>query len=90
MADAGLVRMQSSQERGPCRATSGGVVELGEADAVAGQGVEVRRVDLAAVTPDVRVSDVVAEEDDDVGSGKGGGGQGEAGNDGGDEDQADE
>src|SRR5262245_16884109 len=52
-ADTRLMWMQARQHRGAGRATAGRVVELGEAQAVAGEPVEVWRVDLAAVAAEI-------------------------------------
>ena len=67
-ADAGLVRMQSGQQRCARRAAAGGVIELRIAQAVGREAVEVRSFDLAAVTADIRKSHVVVEDDQDVGA----------------------
>src|SRR5262249_43135291 len=72
VADAGLVRVEAGHEAGPARAAAGGVVELGEAQAVLGQGVEVGGADLAAVTAEVGVAEVVGEDEKDVGPAGGG------------------
>jgi len=84
------VRVEPGEERGPGGAASGGVVELGEADAVAGEGIEVWRVDFASVATDVGEADVVAEDDEDVGSLGGGCGQGEARDEGSKQGEAEE
>jgi len=41
-------------------------VELGESDALIGEVIEVRRVDLATIATDVRPSHVVDEDEEDV------------------------
>ena len=47
----------------------GGVVELGEAQSVLGQLIEVGGLDLSAVTSDVRVAHVIHHDENEVGSG---------------------
>ena len=59
VADPGLMGVQAGQQAGPGRAASGGVVELGEPHASRRQGVDVRRVDLASLAPDVREPHVI-------------------------------
>lgn len=44
----------------------GGVVELGEAEAVLGEGVEVGRFDFGAVAAEVGEAEVIGHDDDDV------------------------
>lgn len=59
MADASLVCVEPGEERGAGGAAAGGVVELGEAEARLGEGVELRGVDLAAVATQIGVADVI-------------------------------
>ena len=44
----------------------GGVVELGEAEAVPGQGVQVRRFDFRAVAAEVGETEIVDHEEDEI------------------------
>src|SRR3954454_138552 len=67
-ADAGLVRMQAGQQRGARRAAARGVVELRVTQPVRRKTIEVRRLDLAAVTANVRKAHVVVEDEQDVGA----------------------
>ena len=82
VADAGTVGVAAGHETGAGRRADGeGRVAVGELDAVGGEAVEVgglnRRVGEAR---EVAVAEVVAEEDDDVGTrGRGGGAEGERG-----------
>src|SRR5262245_25971180 len=52
-ADTRLMWMQARQQRRAGRAAAGRVVELGETQTVAREPVEVRRIDLAAVAPEI-------------------------------------
>jgi hypothetical protein len=61
VADPGLVRVQPGQEGGPGGATARGVVGLAEANALGGEGVEVRRGNLAAAAAQVRKAHVVRQ-----------------------------
>ena len=67
-SDADLVGVEAGEDRRPGGAAPGGVVELGEADAVGGQTVETRGLDLAAVAADVGEPHVVVHDEQDVGS----------------------
>ena len=53
VADARLVRIKAGEERGAGGTATGGIVELGEAEAVGGEGVEIGRVDLTSVATEV-------------------------------------
>ncbi len=66
-----LLRIVAEHQRGARGPASRGVVELGEAQAVPGEAVQLRRRDLAAVAPQVRIPHVVGDNEDDVGSGGG-------------------
>ena len=66
VADAGLVRVEAGEQRRAAGAAAGGVVEMGEAHAFFGEGVEVGRADFAAEAADIGVAEIVGEEDDDV------------------------
>lgn len=50
------------------RPTAGGVVELGEPQAVAGQLVQVGRLDLPAIAAEIGVAQIVGEDEQDVGT----------------------
>ena len=78
--NAGLVGVESGEQRRTARAAARGVVELGEAQAAGGEAVEIGGVNLAAVAAEIAEADVVGENDDDVGtgSGEGSGGKDEA------------
>ncbi|OQC18217.1 MAG: hypothetical protein BWX70_03550 [Verrucomicrobia bacterium ADurb.Bin070] len=67
VADPGLMRIKSGQQRGARRTAPSRIVKLREADAVRRQRVEVRRADLAAVTPDVGKPHIIRKDHDDVG-----------------------
>ena len=73
---AGLMRIKPGEDRSARRAAAAGVIELGEAQTVGRQLVEVGRRDLAAVAADVREAHVVHQDDNDVGSGRSRGGHG--------------
>src|SRR5262249_42708506 len=62
VADAGLVWIKAGEQTGAGRAAAGGVVELREAQAAGGEGVEVGRRDLAAVAAEVGVAHVVGQD----------------------------
>ena len=67
VADAGLVRVQTRQQRRPRRAAAGRVVHLGEAQPALGKRIERRRGYLRSVTPEIREAEVVGQDHDDVG-----------------------
>ena len=69
VADASLVGVQAGEERGAAGATAGGVIELGEADSVGGEGIEVRGGDFATETTEIGEAHIVGEDDDDIGAG---------------------
>jgi hypothetical protein len=58
-----IVASEQGAARGPA---ARGVVKLGEAQAITGEGVEVRGRDFAAVTPKVGIAEVIGEDEDDV------------------------
>ena len=64
--DAGLVRIQSGEQRRARRTAATCVVELREAHAAGRKCVDVRRRNLAAIAPDVGEAHVVDEDDDDI------------------------
>jgi hypothetical protein len=63
----GLVRVQARQQRRAGGAAAGRVVELGVAQPVTRQRIDIGRADLAAVAADVGPPQVVREDDEDVG-----------------------
>ena len=65
----GVVAGEQGTAGGPA---TGGVVELREAQALLRQRVKIRRGDLAAVATDIRVAEVIREDEDDVGARRGG------------------
>jgi len=69
VADTSLMCIETSEEGGAGGAATGGVVELSEAEAVGGEGVEIGGLDLAAVATDVGVAHVIGHDDDDIGAG---------------------
>ena len=66
----GVVTGEQGAAGGPA---ASGVIELGEAHAVVGEAVEVRRGDLAAVAAEVGEAQVVGEDQHDIGSRRRGG-----------------
>ena len=66
VADAGLVRIQSGQQRRARRATAAHVVKLREAQSARGEFVEIRRGDFRAVTTEVGKAEVIGEDNYDV------------------------
>ena len=60
------MRMQSRHQGRTRRAAERTVVELREPQAVRGQAVQIRRLDLAAVAAEVGVAHVIRENNDDV------------------------
>ena len=77
VSDAGLVGVEARKQGGAGGTAAGGVVELGEAEAAGGEGVEGGGADFATVAAEVGESHVVGENDDEVGRSVGGGGNGE-------------
>jgi hypothetical protein len=69
VSDAGLVRRETGQERGPRGAAASRIIELREPQSAGGKLIEIGRVDLAAVAADVGETHVVGEDHDDIGSG---------------------
>jgi hypothetical protein len=64
------MRIQAREQAGSRWTTASRVVELGEAKSSRSEGVEIRSLDFAAVAPDVGKTDVIAEDDDEVGMGR--------------------
>ena len=67
VTNASLVGVEAGENGGARGAAAAGVVEVGEAQAVGGEGVEVGGFDFGAEAADVGEAHVVGEEDDDVG-----------------------
>jgi hypothetical protein len=61
-----LVRVESRKQRSTCRAAAAGVVELGEANAIFCERIEVRGFDLASVATDIGPSHVIGHDQDDI------------------------
>src|SRR5947207_12413493 len=57
----------AGEDAGAGRRAQRGGVEVGVAEAAAGEGVEVRRVDVGAVTAELGEAHVVEHHEDDVG-----------------------
>ena len=66
-AHAHLVLIATGEQRGTRRATAPCVLELTESYAGIGQAVQMRRLDFAAVTPQIREAHVVAHDEYDIG-----------------------
>ena len=66
IGDPGLVRVQAGQQGRPRGAAAGRIVGLGEAQAAAGEPVDVWSPDLAAEGARVRVAHVIYENHDDI------------------------
>ncbi len=63
----GLVAVEPGQERDARAVALGGVVELGEAQAVFREGIEMGRVDFGSVATEIGEAEVVRHDEDDVG-----------------------
>ena len=68
VADASAVRIQAGQQRSARGAAAGRVVHGGQQRAVAGDAVDVRRANLSAHDAEVAETEVVGQDDDDVGT----------------------
>lgn len=68
VADAGLVGVEAGHEGGASGAAAGAVVELGVAGAAGGERVDIGGFDLRAVAADVGETEIVGEENDDIGT----------------------
>ena len=71
MPDARVVRVEPGEQRRAGRAAAGAVVHGRQQRAVLGQGVDVGRADLGPGTAEVGKPHVVAENQNDVGTGHG-------------------
>jgi len=65
-AHAGRMGIEPREQRRPGRRTHGAGAEIGIAHARAGQGVEGRCPDLAAVTAQIGETDIIQDDRDDV------------------------
>ena len=63
------VRVVAGEKFGPCGVALCGVVELGEAQTVLGELVEIGGLDLSSVTSDIRVAHVIHHNEDKVWTG---------------------
>src|SRR6185436_15516680 len=61
-----LLRVISCQDRCPRRPAAGGVIELSESQAILGESIKVRRLNLAAVTANIRKAEVISQDDQNV------------------------
>jgi hypothetical protein len=66
MPNAGLMRVKPGYQRGPCRTTAGGIVELREAHSTGGKCVQIWRMDFPAVAADIRVSHIIRHYQHDI------------------------
>ncbi|OQC18699.1 MAG: hypothetical protein BWX70_03432 [Verrucomicrobia bacterium ADurb.Bin070] len=62
-----LLRVVAGDQRAACGPAAGGVVALGEAQAVAGEAVEMRRGDLGTVAADIGEAEVVGQDHQNIG-----------------------
>ncbi len=67
VADAGPMAVQAGEQGRPGRRAHGGDVEVRVPDPPGGEGVDVGGPDLRAVAAEIRVAEVVDEDDEDVG-----------------------
>ena len=63
-----LLGVVTGQQGGPCGPAPRRVVELGETQAAPGQSVQIRRLDLAPVAPEIGKPQVIGQNDHDVGT----------------------
>ena len=71
-ADSGLVRVETREQRSPGRATAACVVESRETESFAGQSVEIRGLYFAAIAAEVRISEIVTQDHQNIGTFVGG------------------
>ena len=62
-----LLRIVAGHERGAAGPASGGVVKVGKTKAILGKGVEMWGLDFRAIAAEVGESEVIGEDDEDVG-----------------------
>ena len=67
-SDTGLMLIQAGQERCTRRTTAAGIVEMSETQAVFGQLVQIRCLDLPPVTTDVGEAEVVCQNHQNIGA----------------------
>jgi len=67
---AGLVTVKAGEEGDTGGVALGGVVELGEAEAIGGEGVEVWGIDFGAVAAEVGEAEVIGHDENDIGAGR--------------------
>ena len=67
--DTRLMLIHPRQQRSPRRAAAGRIVELRKPQSPPSQPIQIRSVDLPAITADVREAHVVRHDQDDVGRG---------------------
>ncbi len=70
--DGHLLRIEPAVQTRPGRTAPGRVVELAEPQPARSQPVEVRRVDLSTVAPEIGEPHVVGEDHEDIGPGRAG------------------
>ena len=68
ITDARFVRVQAGDERRARRTATRGRVDLLETRAGPGETIEIRRGDLAAVAAEIRVAEIVGQDDEHVGT----------------------
>ena len=67
VADAGLVGVETGQQRGAGGAAARAIVHLRAADAVTLHVIEIGRLNFGAIAADVGITHVIDQDDDDVG-----------------------
>ena len=60
------MRIKPREQRSTRRTAARACIELRETQSVRRERVEIRRADLASVTPEVRPAQIVSEDDEDV------------------------
>jgi hypothetical protein len=65
-AETGYVIVVAAQEHGASGRAEGGCVELSEEHPLRGKRIDVRRSDVTAIDPEVRVSKVVRDEQEKI------------------------
>ena len=76
ITNARLVRMEASQQRRARRTTPRGVIRFFETHPARSQAIDVGRRDFTAVATEVRIAEVIDEDDEDVRRATGGSGPG--------------
>ena len=62
-----LLRVEAGHQSTASGPAAGSVVELREAQAVLRERIEIRRLNLAAIATEVGVTEIIREDEDDVG-----------------------